>query len=383
MPPSRKASHVATTQAPRKPAKQQRGRQQQRALSPAQTVGKSSPASLPAATDAAAVAAPRLLKKKRQLRSLTSTPDRSLNTLPETNETTTWRTHLLRLATQEAYTAATLLRLLPSSTPADVRDGVQPNQLPLGAAVLTKKRVPRGNADGALPPTASVAPADASFLLTQTVEGMSYGELWEGLLTRLPLVNRVNPAAELTPTTGGNNDSSGNTGGGRRRGRVDMVGHQLDNTAPLSSAIAGGCAKAGTVNSPPAANIATMLSALDRDWRSFLLHRRQSTSVTRGSHRWTSRSCRSSSGSGGGGSNATATPIAAAGNCAHSAVPAQGHHTAAQQQQQRHRLENLACSSYMTHAEQRAIHRYFTAAIATVPSSTRQGLSPICVLDFL
>ncbi|CAJ1017597.1 hypothetical protein, conserved [Leishmania lindenbergi] len=375
MPSLRKASHVATAQAPRKPAKQQRGRQQQRALSPAQTVGKSNPASLPASTDATAVAAPRLPKRRRQLRSLTSTPDRSLNALPETNEATTWRAHLLRLATQEAYTAATLLRLLPSSTSADVRDGVQPNQLPWGAAVLTKKRVSRGSADGALPPTASVASADASFLPTQTVEGMSYGELWEGLLTRLPLVNRVNPAAELTPTTGGNNDSSGNTGGGRRRGRVDSVGHQLDNTAPLPSAIAGGGAKAGTVNSP-AANIATMLSALDRDWRSFLLHRRQSASVTRGSNHWTSSS------SGGIGSNATATPIATAGNCAHSAVPAQGHHTAAQQQQ-RHRLENLACSSYMTHAEQRAIHRYFTAAIATVPSSTRQGLSPICVLDFL
>ncbi|CBZ24084.1 hypothetical protein, unknown function [Leishmania mexicana MHOM/GT/2001/U1103] len=328
MPPSRKARHAAVVQESRRPAKQQQQRQQ-RPPSPDHAV-------------------------------------RALNPGRNASAARSWREQLLHLATQEAYTAATLLRLLPSPAPADARGGVQPSQSLLGTAapppalsgagatggarVQTAQtaRLARRSAHDASPPATAAATTEAASLPTQTVEWTSYGELWEGLLACLPLVNGAKDAAKHTPATGGNSDDNGNTGGGKRRGG-EQAGHQGDKKAAMAAALADGGTKAGAMNSP-VTDVSAMFCTLSNDWRSFFLHRH-----LRGA--------------------------AMAGSGTRSAAPAQGHQTAARPQ--RRRPDNLTCSPYMTHAEQQAIRRYTAAAIAAVPSGARRGVSTVCVLDFL
>lgn len=362
MPPSRHARHAAAVQEPRRPAKQQQ-QQQQHSPSPDHAVGDGSSVSAWTSTGVTACAAPRLRKGKGPLRSVASPSIGASNPRQDASAATTWRAQLLHLATQEAYTAAALLRLLRSPAPADARDGVQPNQLlldtaapppvPSGAGAAGGARVQtahtaRRSAHDASPPTAAAATTEAASPSTHTVEWRSYGELWEGLLARLPLVNGANDAAKPTPATGGNSDDQGSTGGGKRFGGKP-AGHRSDKKAAVAAALADGGAKAGAMSSPTT-DVSPMLCTLSNDWRSFFLHRRLSGS-------------------------------AMAGGRTRTAVPAQGHQAAARPQ--RRRLDNLRCSPYMTHAEQRAIRRYTAAAIAAVPSGAQRGLSTVCVLDFL
>ncbi|GET86180.1 hypothetical protein, unknown function [Leishmania tarentolae] len=352
MPPSHKAPHAAAVREPRRLAKQP----QRRSPSPDHAVGKSSSACTSASNGAAALAAQRLLKGKGgPQRAVPSATVRSSNAQPKAKASTAWRTKLLHLATQEAYTAATLLRLLPSPVPANVWDGGQPNQLltstseplplpspagaPEGARAKTAQTAGFAgrSASDAWPRTVPAATTEAVSTPVQIVERTSYGELWEGLLACLPLVNSSFNVAKSTPARGRNSDDEENTGSGRQH-----CGEPASQRSDKKAA-------SGRVNRP-IADVSAMFCTLSNDWRSFFLHRRLSASATAGS------------------------PV-------RSTVPAQGYQGTARQK--RRRLVSLACSSHLTHAEQRAIGRYAATAIATMSSGARRGLSPVCVLDLL
>ncbi|KAG5485110.1 hypothetical protein CUR178_08081 [Leishmania enriettii] len=345
MPSSRKRVHAVAEQAPHKPVKQQRG-QQVRPSSPGQAAGKSSSASTSASAVATALAAPQLLKPRRSLRSVTLNSVESFHLLPKASAAASWRAQLLRLATQEAHTAATLLRLLPSSAPPSVRDDAQPSRSPLGTATPQPAssgagatggaeaqagqaaRRARGHARHPLPQVALTGTVEAPSPPTQTVQWTSYAELWEGLLARLPC-------------------ASGDDAGGSKRRRGKPAVEQRDSAAPLPAELPGGEAK-DAIACAPAAHLSVMRCALNNDWRSFFLSRVLSASAA--------SSVR----------NATLAP---------------GREVAAWAQ--RCQLEDLVCPPYMTHAEQRAVRRYATASIAADPSGVQRGLSSVCALDFV
>ncbi|KAG5485778.1 hypothetical protein LSCM1_07190 [Leishmania martiniquensis] len=355
MPSSRKAAHAAAGRPPHKPVKRQRG-QQDCPSSPDEAARKSSSA------DAAAFAEPQLCKPRRSMRSLTLASTDSSPTLPKASAVMSRRAQLLRLATQEAHTAATLLRLLPSSAPPSVRNDAQRSRSPEGATTpqltspgagatggvtaqgLPTAQVSTGGKQGALPQAAPTATIRASSPPTSTVEWTSYGELWEGLLARLPLVNKDDAAATFTQATSGSNDHNCDAGGGKR------------DSAEASPAALPGADKNGGSVSSPASRLSAMCCALSSDWRSFFLFRARSTPAATDS-------------------------VATVAGRVHVATLAEGPDAVVWEQ--RRLLGALACAPYMTHAEQRAARRYATAAMAAVPSGVQRGLSSVCALDFV
>ncbi|KAG5510802.1 hypothetical protein JKF63_07874 [Porcisia hertigi] len=363
---SRKRPIAHASKSPRTPAKPP----QITPLGQDESVGKCSSVSASASTDAVDLAAPPLLKSRRQVRCVAHTPMDQLGAQTKAGATTSWRARLIHVATQEAHAAAALLRLHPLSEPANLRiaAAAQPNQSLLdtaappllsstgtGETAKTKMQTTpirhtlRGAASGSPPSTATPSTADVTTLLTENVKWTLYPGLWEGLLTRLPLVNTANAAATPTPATGGDKDEMIDTHRCQKRGS-DPVKHQRDD-GTTSSTFASTAVKNSSVH------VSAMLRSLNDDWRTFFLHSRRRPSAMWDGHYSTTRSV---------------VGDTVAERCPHRTVSAHGR-----------RLEDLVCSPNMTYAEQRAISQYTTAAIATKTGDTQWGLPSVCVLDLL